>query len=99
MLSSPRSARVVARMVPEQRDQAEAQAASGHTVSREHGELNPQAKRRHLSPTNNSLLALNETAYLLGYEDSSSFVRAFRIWEGAPPAHWREAQRISIVSP
>jgi AraC-like DNA-binding protein len=41
----------------------------------------------------NSLLELNETAYLLGYEDANSFVRAFRIWEGVPPAHWREAQR------
>jgi len=38
-------------------------------------------------------LELNETAYLLGYEDSSSFVRAFRAWEGVPPAHWRGAQR------
>jgi hypothetical protein len=35
---------------------------------------------------NNSLLELNETAY------SSSFVRAFRAWEGVPPAHWRGAQ-------
>jgi AraC-like DNA-binding protein len=42
---------------------------------------------------NNSLLELNETAYLLGYEDSSSFVRAFRTWEGVPPAHWRGTQR------
>jgi AraC-like DNA-binding protein len=42
---------------------------------------------------NNSMLELNETAYLLGYEDSNSFVRAFRAWEGVPPAHWRGAQR------
>ena len=42
---------------------------------------------------NNSLLELNEAAYLLGYEDSNSFVRAFRVWEGVPPAHWREVQR------
>jgi AraC-like DNA-binding protein len=47
---------------------------------------------------NNSLLELNETAYLLGYEDSSSFVRAFRTWEGVPPAHWRGAQREKAVS-
>jgi AraC-like DNA-binding protein len=45
------------------------------------------------------LLELNETAYLLGYEDSNSFVRAFRTWEGVPPAHWHGAQRIGIVSP
>jgi AraC-like DNA-binding protein len=37
-----------------------------------------------------SRLELNEAAYLLGYEDANSFVRAFRGWEGVPPAHWRE---------
>jgi AraC-like DNA-binding protein len=42
---------------------------------------------------NNSVLELNDTAYLLGYEDSNSFVRAFRTWEGIPPAHWRGVQR------
>ena len=47
---------------------------------------------------NNSQLELNETAYLLGYEDSNSFVRAFRTWEGVPPAHWRGAQREKAAS-
>jgi AraC-like DNA-binding protein len=42
---------------------------------------------------NNSVLELNEAAYLLGYEDANSFVRAFRTWEGVPPARWREEQR------
>jgi AraC-like DNA-binding protein len=42
---------------------------------------------------NNSVLELNEAAYLLGYEDGNSFVRAFRTWEGVPPARWREQQR------
>jgi AraC-like DNA-binding protein len=42
---------------------------------------------------NSSQLELNETAYLLGYEDSNSFVRAFRTWEGVPPAQWRRGQR------
>jgi AraC-like DNA-binding protein len=47
---------------------------------------------------NNSVLELNEAAYLLGYEDSNSFVRAFRTWEGVPPARWRESQRARAVS-
>jgi AraC-like DNA-binding protein len=40
---------------------------------------------------------LNEAAYLLGYEDANSFVRAFRTWEGIPPAHWRETHRTKAV--
>jgi len=30
-----------------------------------------------------------EVAYLLGYEDSNSFYRAFRVWEGTTPAQLR----------
>ena len=47
---------------------------------------------------NNSALELNEAAYLLGYEDANSFVRAFRTWEGVPPARWRERQRANAAS-
>jgi AraC-like DNA-binding protein len=39
---------------------------------------------------NNPVLDLNETAYLLGYEDSNYFLRAFRTGEGVPPVRWRE---------
>lgn len=56
--------------------------------------------RHHLARhyLHNSVLELNEAAYLLGYEDGNSFVRAFRTWEGVPPARWREQHRASAAS-
>ncbi len=54
-----------------------------------------QMARYYLS---NSVLELTEAAYLLGYEDASSFARAFRTWEGMPPKNWREIQRASSVT-
>ena len=34
--------------------------------------------------------AIKEVAYLLGYQDTSAFYRAFRYWEGVTPNRWRE---------
>jgi len=33
---------------------------------------------------------VDEIACLLGYQDTTSFYRAFRIWEGVTPRRWRE---------
>jgi AraC-like DNA-binding protein len=67
----------------------------GSSFQRVLEEARHQLARQYL---NNSLLELNEAAYLLGYNDANSFVRAFRTWEGVPPARWREEQRARAAS-
>jgi AraC-like DNA-binding protein len=68
---------------------------NGSSFQRVLDEARHQLARHYL---NNSVLELNEAAYLLGYEDGNSFVRAFRTWEGIPPARWREMQRAQAAS-
>jgi len=68
---------------------------SGSSYQRVLDEARHQMARYYLR---NSVLELNEAAYLLGYEDANSFARAFRGWEGVPPGHWRETHRATTVS-
>lgn len=68
---------------------------AGSSYQRVLDEARHQLARYYLS---HSLLELNEAAYLLGYEDANSFVRAFRTWEGIPPGLWRETHRAGTVS-
>ncbi len=68
---------------------------SGSSFQRVLDEARHQMARYYLS---NSVLELNEAAYLLGFEDPNSFGRAFRVWEGVPPSDWREAHRASAAN-
>ncbi len=68
---------------------------SGSSFQRVLDEARHQMARYYLS---NSVLELNEAAYLLGFEDPNSFGRAFRIWEGMPPGDWRESHRTASVN-
>jgi AraC-like DNA-binding protein len=36
---------------------------------------------------------IDEIAYLLGYQDTRSFCRAFKDWEGMPPNRWRQVNK------
>ena len=62
-------------------------AGDGATFQQLMQEARRELARHYLQ---HSSLELNETAYLLGYEDAHSFSRAFHDWEGSPPGEWRE---------
>lgn len=68
---------------------------SGSSFQRVLDEARHQMARYYLS---NSVLELNEAAYLLGFEDPNSFGRAFRAWEGMPPSDWRQMHRAPSVN-
>ncbi len=67
----------------------------GSNYQRVLDEARHQMARYYLS---NSVFELHEAAYLLGYEDATSFVRAFRSWEGIPPTLWRQTHRSTGIN-
>jgi AraC-like DNA-binding protein len=51
-------------------------------------EVRRERARHYLKDT---AVEFNEVAFLLGYEDSNSFFRAFQLWESTSPGEWRAA--------
>jgi AraC-like DNA-binding protein len=54
-----------------------------------------RSARRLLTSTD---LAMGEIAFVLGFEEVNSFMRAFHIWEGTTPAKWRERESSQALS-
>ncbi len=63
---------------------------AGYSFQRVLDEARHQMARYYLS---NSVLELNEAAYLLGFEDPNSFGRAFRAWEA-----YRQAIGVRLIA-
>ena len=63
-------------------------AAEGRSFQRLLGDVRRALGREYLAQPG---MEFKEVAYLLGYDDATSFHRAFRAWEGTTPARWRAA--------
>jgi len=85
---------------------AKSLGTSARTLQRRLGELGTtyqellddvrrRAARRLLTDT---ALGIGEVAFLLGFEEVNSFMRAFQGWEGATPAKWRARSATSRTS-
>lgn len=59
----------------------------GLTFAEVHDDLRSRMARDYLSARK---VSVNETAYLLGFSEASSFVRAFKRWTGQSPKAFRE---------
>ncbi|MEH6584836.1 MAG: AraC family transcriptional regulator, partial [Halioglobus sp.] len=46
-----------------------------------------------------SSLSLDAIAQLVGFTETTNFRRAFKRWEGVPPAHYRRQSVRSVDSP
>ena len=43
-------------------------------------------------------LSVADIATRLGFEDASTFYRAFRKWTGSAPGAWRSAQQVAVLA-
>lgn len=59
------------------------------TFAELHDDLRQKMARDYLTTRK---ISINEAAYLLGFSEASSFVRAFKRWTGQSPAAFREAR-------
>jgi len=90
-----------------QQDKIYATTAELFALWRASGELSPdpgiglklgtEPRFERYQPTAIAAVELNETAFLLGYEDANSFFRAFHVWEGTSPGEWRTRHRNAEV--
>jgi AraC-like DNA-binding protein len=98
--------RLLASGRPELRNVARELGSSSRTLQRQLADLGVtyqqvlEAARREIATQYlvHSSLELSDIAYLLGYEDSNSFFRAFHRWEGVPPGRWRDEQRTRFTA-
>ncbi|HHC29457.1 MAG TPA: helix-turn-helix domain-containing protein, partial [Rhodobacterales bacterium] len=60
----------------------------GLTFAEVHDDLRARMARDYLSARK---VSVNETAYLLGFSEASSFVRAFKRWTGQSPTAFRDS--------
>jgi AraC-like DNA-binding protein len=59
------------------------------TFAEVHDDLRQKMARDYLSARK---VSVNETAYLLGFSEASSFVRAFKRWTGMSPTAYRDTE-------
>ena len=62
----------------------------GKTFRQLLNETRKELVREYLS---DEAIEITEAAFLVGFENTNSFYRAFRSWEGKTPAEWRAANR------
>ena len=69
-------------------------AAEGLSYQELREDARKEAAGRYLTE---SILTINEVAYIVGYSESAPFYRAFKRWYGMTPEAFRQKQRNGVV--